>query len=205
MPRVQNVLIRKQFPWKQNRFRSVRIAWVYSYIEWIVVLLAVTENMILVPCLIFKAMQLNYCVMPSTLIEPIFLMKTFSVLLAFCVGNSPVTGEFTAERPVTRSFDAFFDLRLNKRLSKQSWGWWFEMLSCPLWRHCNVIFKAMKLTYCGMPSTVIKTILLAHSVASLLTLSITVLCLYAIGTLLSVDLSHFNSMAPGKCVSILKM
>ena len=31
----------------------------------------------------------------------------------------------------------FFYLRLNKRLSKQSWGWWFETLSCPLWRHCN--------------------------------------------------------------------
>ena len=35
-------------------------------------------------------------------------------------GNSPVTGEFPSQRPVTRSFDVFFDLRLNKRLSKQS-------------------------------------------------------------------------------------
>ena len=66
-------------------------------------------------------------------------METFSALLAICVGNSPVPGEFPAQRPVTRSFDVFFDLRLNKRLSKQSWGWWFEMLSCPLWHHCNVI------------------------------------------------------------------
>ena len=41
-------------------------------------------------------------------------------LLAICAGNSPVTGEFPAQRPVTRSFDVFFDLRLNKRLSKQS-------------------------------------------------------------------------------------
>ena len=41
-------------------------------------------------------------------------------------------------RPVTRSFDVFLDLRLNKRLSKQSWGWWFETLSRPLWRHRNV-------------------------------------------------------------------
>ena len=54
-------------------------------------------------------------------------------------GNSHVTGEFPAQRPVTRSFDVFFDLRLNKRLSKQSWGWWFETLSRPLWRHCNVM------------------------------------------------------------------
>ena len=64
-------------------------------------------------------------------------METFSALLASCAGNSPVTGEFPAQRPVTRTFDVFFDLRLNKRLSKQSWGWWFETLSRPLWRHRN--------------------------------------------------------------------
>ena len=44
-------------------------------------------------------------------------------LLAICVGNSPVTGEFPAQRPVMWSFDVFFDLRLNKQLSKQSGGW----------------------------------------------------------------------------------
>ena len=55
-------------------------------------------------------------------------METFSALLAICAENSPVTGEFPTQRPVTRSFDVFFDLRLNKRLSKQSWGWWFETL-----------------------------------------------------------------------------
>ena len=49
-----------------------------------------------------------------------------------------VTGEFFTQRPVTRSFDVFFDLRLNERLSKQSWGWWFETPSLPLWRHINV-------------------------------------------------------------------
>ena len=41
-------------------------------------------------------------------------------LLAICAGNSPVPGEFPAQRPVTRSFDVFFDLRLYKRLSEQS-------------------------------------------------------------------------------------
>ena len=46
-------------------------------------------------------------------------------------------GEFPAQRPVTRSFGVFFDLRLNKRLDKQSWGWWFEKPSRPLWRHRN--------------------------------------------------------------------
>ena len=50
-------------------------------------------------------------------------MEAFSALLAICARNSPVTGEFPAQRPVTRSFDVIFDLRLNKRLSKQSRGW----------------------------------------------------------------------------------
>ena len=46
-------------------------------------------------------------------------------------------GEFPTQRPVTRSFDVFFDLPLNKRLSKQPWGWWFETPSWSLWRQCN--------------------------------------------------------------------
>ena len=52
--------------------------------------------------------------------EIIYMMETFSVLLAICAGNSPVTDEFPAQSPVTRSFDVFFDLRPNTRLSKQS-------------------------------------------------------------------------------------
>ena len=54
-------------------------------------------------------------------------MEKFSALLAICEGNSLVTGEFPTQMPVTQSFDVFFDLHLNKRLSKQWWGWWFEM------------------------------------------------------------------------------
>ena len=45
---------------------------------------------------------------------------------------------FPAQRPVTQSCDVFCNLRLNKRWSKQSWGWWFETLSRPFWHHCNV-------------------------------------------------------------------
>ena len=67
-------------------------------------------------------------------------METFSELLALCAGNSPVTGRFPSQRPMTRSFDVVFDLRLNKRLSKQSWGWWFETLSRALWRHRNALY-----------------------------------------------------------------
>ena len=47
-------------------------------------------------------------------------MKIFSALLAFCAGNSPVTGEFPAQRPVTRSFDVSFDLRLDQRYVTKS-------------------------------------------------------------------------------------
>ena len=60
----------------------------------------------------------------------------------FCVtgplcGEFTGTGEFPAQRPVTRSFDVFYDLRLNKRLSKQPWGWWFETSPWWLWRQSN--------------------------------------------------------------------
>ena len=65
-------------------------------------------------------------------------MLTCSAYLAICAGNSPIPGEFPAQRPMTQSFGVFSDLRLNKRLSKQSPGWWFETLSRPLWRHRNV-------------------------------------------------------------------
>ena len=47
-------------------------------------------------------------------------------------------GEFPTQRPVTRSFNVFFDLRFIKPLSKQWWGWWFETLLWSLWRRCNV-------------------------------------------------------------------
>ena len=64
-------------------------------------------------------------------------IESFSALLALFALNSTVTGEFPAQRPVTRSFDVFFDLRPNTRLSKQWGGWWFETPPRLLWRHCN--------------------------------------------------------------------
>ena len=54
------------------------------------------------------------------------------------IHRSPVK----SHRPVTRSFGVFYDLRLNEGLSKQSGGWWFETLTSPLWRHCNVFMKS---------------------------------------------------------------
>ena len=65
-------------------------------------------------------------------------METFSALLS-------------AQRPMTRSFDVYFDLRLNKGLGKQSWGWWFETLPRSLWRHSNDMSHVCELppfTYC---------------------------------------------------------
>ena len=64
---------------------------------------------------------------------------TIYTLLALCAGHSPVTGKFPSQSPVTHSFDAFFDLRRNKRLSKQSRRWWFETSPCSLRRHCNAL------------------------------------------------------------------
>ena len=66
-------------------------------------------------------------------------MEAFCALLALGAGNSPFPGEFPVQGPVTRSFHVFFDLRLNKRLSKQSGRWWFETPSRPIWRQYNVL------------------------------------------------------------------
>ena len=75
-------------------------------------------------------------------------METQSALLAICAGNSQVTGEIPAQRPVTRSFDNSLIARLSKRLSKQSWGWWFEMPSHPLWRHCyDLLTRVLWIVY----------------------------------------------------------
>ena len=83
-----------------------------------------------------------------TSIFPVFMMMSSNGNMFRVTGfwgihrwlrDSPVTGEFPSHRPVTRSFGVFFDLRLNKRLSKQSRRRWFETPSHSLWRHCNVV------------------------------------------------------------------
>ena len=70
-------------------------------------------------------------------------METFSALLALCAGSSPVTGEFTSQRPAMRSFNVFFDLHLNKRLSEQPKRRWLETPGHPFWRHCKVILTIL--------------------------------------------------------------
>ena len=80
---------------------------------------------------------------------------------ALCAGNLPVTGEFPSQSLVTRSFDVFYDLCLNKRLSKQSWGWWFETPLCSLWRHCNVASNTK--WFDSWNTTLMTTVCLKHS------------------------------------------
>ena len=113
---------REDYRWPMSAFR-LTVSWIHRY--WL------SAFDCLVPC---------YCLDPWWRHQ----MKIFSAILAICAGiprplcgNSPVPGEFHAQRPVTRSFDVFFYLRLNKRLSKQSRGWWFETPSRSLWRHRN--------------------------------------------------------------------
>ena len=107
-----------------------------------------TKTALTISSTFFLFRSLHFCFISSWWHHQI---KTISALLAICAGNSPVPDEFPAQRPVTRSFHVFFDLRLDKRLSKHSWGWWFETLSRPLWCHSNVmickVFKHALHTY----------------------------------------------------------
>ena len=63
-------------------------------------------------------------------------METFSALLAICGGihRSPVNSPHKGQWRGALTFPLIW---LNRQLSKQSWGWWFETPSCSLWRHCN--------------------------------------------------------------------
>ena len=83
-------------------------------------------------------MDWPYWMAPALILSPWWRhqMETFSALLALCAGNSLVNSLHKGQW--RGAFDVFFvDLRLNTQLSKQSWGWWFEMPLRSLWRHCN--------------------------------------------------------------------
>ena len=82
----------------------------------------------------------HYCSCPNLQMLPhddVITWKHLSLDWPFVRGthrspvNSPNKGQWRG------AFDVFFDLRVNKQLNKQSWGWWFETLSRPLWRQCN--------------------------------------------------------------------
>ena len=79
---------------------------------------------------------------------PYFMMTSSNGNISRITGH--LCGEFTGPRwiPHTKASDAelwcFLWSRQNKGLSKQSWGWWFETQSCPLWRQCNVFFTLLR-------------------------------------------------------------
>ena len=81
---------------------------------------------------------LPICDVMQSLHDDIIKWKHFSRYWPFRAGNSPVPGEFPAQRPVTWSFDFSLICVSVNAWVKQSCGWWFEMPSCSLWRHCNV-------------------------------------------------------------------
>ena len=85
-------------------------------------------------------------------------METFSALLTLCDGNPLVTGGFPPQRQVTRRFDVFFGMRLNKRLNKQSRRRWFQTPSHSLWRHCNVHFISSRISLHISPSYYVSSI-----------------------------------------------
>ena len=89
-----------------------------------------------------------------------------------CDGNSPVTGEFPSQRPVTRSFDVFFYLCLNERLCKQSRRRWFEKPSrslCPGFHlncHPDEVRNTTKTTIQNLPPVFCKPLSGIYSITS---------------------------------------
>ena len=89
-----------------------------------------------------------------TNLKELMYMMTSPNRNMFCV-TGPLWGEptggFPSQRPVARSFDIFFDLRQNKRVSKQSIRWWFETSLRSLWRFCHVIVPAYNQSHYAWP------------------------------------------------------
>ena len=98
------------------------------------------------PCfyIISTSEQTTYQLGPSFYHDDVIKWKHFPRYWPFVRGihRSPFFGEFPSQRSVMQNFDVFFDLRPNKLLSKQSWGWWFETPLRPLWRHRNDLVRS---------------------------------------------------------------
>ena len=120
------IWIHQFFFFKQYRNHVLRLSWLHLNSKWLL-FSCDTPEMKYSPYRCLHTNTFLYCMMTSS-------NGNISRITGHLF-RSPVTGEFPAQRPVTRSFDVFFALRLNKWLSKQSWGWWFETPSSPFWRH----------------------------------------------------------------------
>ena len=83
---------------------------------------------------------------------------------ALCEGNTPVTGWFPSQKLVTRSFDVCFDLRLNKRLSRQLRRWWFETPSrWSLWRDRYEVLQMLFVRIIHRPASSMKMRIFGHN------------------------------------------
>ena len=91
-------------------------------------------------------------------------METFSALLALYEVNPLVTSGFPSQRLVMWRFDVFFDLCLNKWLSKQSRRGWFETPSRSLWHHSNVILNPSSPRWLK-PSKIFSILLFHHFIS----------------------------------------
>ena len=122
------------------QYRVPRLQWVNhlwtrrSMLQWIASGAILTETYVM-SSIVSEVLKLRLWVV-GIQITPIMAMMTLSNEYIFRVSGH-LCGEFTGQRPLMRSFEVFPQLCLNKRLSKQSRGLWFETPSCSLWRHCN--------------------------------------------------------------------
>ena len=109
--------------------------WLREYMLCLIIIIK-SEVLTITHCL-----GLRHETMVCTVCFSIFLWKHFPRYWP----EGPLCGEFTGHRwvPRTKASDAelwcfLWFCALNKLLSKQSWGWWFETPLCSLWGHCNV-------------------------------------------------------------------
>ena len=129
-----------EFP--EQRASNAENVFIWWHHQFITYCLTFEKSTVTLPSFHDYISELPTCVLVLTDWDPFMMTPSngniFRVIGPLC-GEFTGPGEFPAQRPVTRSFDVFFDLRLNKRLSKLPWGWWVETPSWSLWRQCNVI------------------------------------------------------------------
>ena len=111
------------------------IPW-YSILVWYQI-----NRVVYGPAVTFPTYEIKSCMMMSS-------NEKISASLVLCEGNPPVTGGFPLQRPVTWSFDVFFDQSRDKRLSKQSRRQWFETPLRSLWLHLNGIHIVISTQIC---------------------------------------------------------
>ena len=123
---IRNTATCKRWKW----YKNIRI-FITTYIS--------VEGIVFVICALLQYTKVTWTIYWKQLRKHIsHQTKQDITMMTLSNGNiSAFSGEFPSQRPVTRSFDVFFDLRLNKQLSNQSRHRWFETTSRSSWHHCN--------------------------------------------------------------------